>query len=526
MPQSKTPEARKAGDATAGGGSSKPTTLLSRLLVSHAAPVLIVTCALALALGALSRISIVLTTLSEAELHSLQDEGVLHRAAWALDVEMRHAQLACAQGQSGAVVGPHIADKTAELARVRKAVSTVPSHVQAAVAGYLDLGRTATLDDACRALLAGPLEARRTQLDEQMTNLWVARLEELHSAVREKEDQARDLAVAATWVGIPLALVSSLIALWVAHRMARSVKEPLAELARMARRVGRGDFESPLHAQGPVEIVSLAEELERMRSQLSQLEALKQGFLASVSHELRTPLSKIREALALLQDGAVGPLDGRKARVVQIARTACEREIRMVTTLLDLSRLRAGSPVNRKDLCSIDSLLQRATQEEQNDAAQGGVVVELSLSDAAPLHQLDPVLMERAVANLIRNAVSVSQRGQHVWVERTLNERPAGADGSWICVRVSDEGPGVPAEIRDRLFDAFVTSAVSGTGRAIGVGIGLALAREVARAHGGDLILAPSHHAGATFELWLPLTLSEVEAKDHPPRTLGLQSTP
>jgi two-component system sensor histidine kinase GlrK len=328
--------------------------------------------------------------------------------------------------------------------------------------------------------------------------------------------------VLATWVGIPLALLSSALAVYVARRMTTAVKEPLETFSNLAHRVGKGDFNSPVHVRGPVEIVALAEELERMRRQLGQLEALKQGFLASVSHELRTPLSKIREALALLRDGAVGPLDERQQRVVQIASVACEREIRMVTTLLDLSRLRAGSPLRLRDHCALDSTIQAALRDEGSDAKDRDIQFELQAPGEGPQCRMDPVLVERSLSNLLRNAASVSAAGAHVLVRREVLPRREGYEGAWACVSVSDQGPGVPEEIRSRIFEAFVTEAVAGADRAVGAGIGLALAHEVARAHGGDLLLASSGPQGTTFELWLPLSGVVRSVAGELPRSLGI----
>jgi two-component system sensor histidine kinase GlrK len=451
----------------------------------------------------------------------LQDEGALHRAAWRLDVEMRHSQLACANGEVTSDVSPRIARAAQALARTVQGSSAVPNRLRELVDGYLSLAATVR-DETCVKLLDPRLQSRRAQLDEQLTNVWVARLEELHRAVRDKDEEASRLARVSTWVGIPLALAACLGALWVAGRMASTVKEPLARLARMAKGVGRGDFQTQVYVRGPAEVVALADELEHMRHQLQQLEALKQGFLASVSHELRTPLSKIREALALLQDGAVGALEERQLRVVQIARTACEREIRMVTTLLDLSRLRAGSPIQLREHCAIDTVIQSALSDERLDAAARGVNLEVDLPGETPPVQLDPVLMERAVANLVRNAVSVSRASQRVHVHRKLEQDGPGRPGAWICISVSDEGPGVPQEIRERVFDAFVTGVVPGAGRALGVGIGLALAREVARAHGGDLMLCETER-GARFELWFPLTRPQLATQAPATLTLGIE---
>src|SRR5690606_35380133 len=130
-------------------------------------------------------------------------------------------------------------------------------------------------------------------------------------AVNAKEEEARNLGVTAAWGGLTLTLASLLVAWRVARRLARSLNQPLMALSASARRVGGGDLATPIAVHGPIEIRELADDLERMRQQLAQLDALKQGFLASVSHELRTPLSKIREALALMQDGVVGSMEPR-----------------------------------------------------------------------------------------------------------------------------------------------------------------------------------------------------------------------
>ncbi|MCA9577701.1 MAG: HAMP domain-containing histidine kinase [Sandaracinaceae bacterium] len=490
--------------------STKTMRLLTRLLLSHAAPVLVVTLAFSLVLVAVVRIRTVLTTLSTTELLTLRDEGTVHRAAWELDVQLRRAESACAQGEGASQVEPRIS-RSADTLEARLSEAAAVSQTMREVArGYLAIADEMIAGDACQAFVTRSIQRRRWALDEQMTDVWVLRLAELHTAMGQKDEQARQDAVTAIWIGIPLAALSFALAMLLAAHLARDFKRPLATLSGMARRVGRGDFGSPVSVEGPPELVALADELERMRAQLQQLEMLKQGFLASVSHELRTPLSKIREALALLSDGAVGELEPRQVRVVQIARTACEREIRMVTTLLDLSRLRAGSPLRLANGGSLIAVVQSAVADEGAEATARGVHIELTVAADSDRCRLDPVLMERAVANLVRNAVSVSRRGQRVDVRVVRAAGHEGRDG--LCVTVADEGPGVPPAIRATIFDVFVTHEVPSSGKAIGVGIGLALAREVVQAHGGTLTLteagdegASERQVGACFALWLPL---------------------
>ena len=482
--------------------------LFSRLLISHLTPSAVLTVALGFILIALVRITMMLGQLNDQELGALGTDGKLHSAAWSVDVAMRHGQAACSRDANEAMASARgvMEEKTAKLRAELAERSGASQGIRRLSERYVELGDRVLSGDACAALVSADVQRERALLDEEITNHWVDRLGELSAGLQRKDDEARALGKVASFGGITLAAIAFGVALLLAHRLARDVGGPLGELSELARRVGRGDFRGRVEVDGPTEVVTLAQELERMSARLMQLESLKQGFLASVSHELRTPLSKIREALALLSDGAVGPLDERQLRVVAIARTACEREIRMVTTLLDISRLRAGAPLRFRAGTRLDDLVKSAVGEEAHDGEARGVQVELSLAGELPAMSLDGELLERAIANLVRNAVGVSKAKQRVDVKReVLDAGPQGRSGRWARVSVLDQGPGVPDDLRDTIFEPFVTRAVPKSPKAIGVGLGLALAREVAQAHGGELELDQNKPNGAVFHLWIPL---------------------
>lgn len=479
--------------------------LLARLRLSHLAPLVVMTCALVMTLVALLRIIAALDDLERAELVALRREGDLHRAAWTLDVSMRHGEDDCREGRSAVVVRERIRSNAEIVATMLADTDPISPRMHEVIEGYSRVAEEILAAEDCVGLLSDRLDSRRAQLDEQLTNLWIARLDELHEQVTEKKTEASKSGGTALAVGAVVAATATLLALFVAGRLTRIVNRPLLALAKSAKRVGHGDFGTPVQVTGPPEFVELAAELERMRLQLEQLEALKQGFIASVSHELRTPLAKIREALSLLQDGVVGPLASGQREVLQIARGACEREIRLVTTLLDLSRLRAGSPIRPKDGSSIDDVVRRAVEDERADAEAREVELDLRLAGDLPTCRMDPVLVERAIANLVRNAVAVSSAGQRVQIRRELvtGERE-GVERS-VRISVRDQGPGVPTEIRESMFETFVTRPVPNSSKGLGFGLGLALSREVAQAHQGELVLHASGESGTTFHLLLPL---------------------
>jgi len=390
--------------------------------------------------------------------------------------------------------------------------------IRSACEAYVGLADRVLLGDTCANIREPANERTRTELDALLTTVWVGRLALLHSAARDRDEEVARVGSRATWIGLLLAGSALLLALVLARRLAEEISRPMADLSRIAQRLGRGDFGHRVQTEGPREVESLAEELERMRLKLAELETLKQGFLASVSHELRTPLSKIREALALLSDGACGPLEERQRRVVGIARAACEREVRLVATPLDFSRLRAGTPLQWQAGASIDEVILSAVEDERPDARARKVEVRLEQEGDAPRTALDPAMLERAIANLVRNAGAVSPAGGHVRVQRKIIER---GERPHAEIRVSDDGPGVPDGIRETMFHPFVTSAVAHSPKSVGVGLGLALAREVALAHGGELVLDGSVERGASFVLSLPLQAPIPRRTSRPPAALG-----
>jgi len=480
--------------------------LVTRLGLSHAALAWTLVAALAAILAALSAIRTQVREVLERDLATIDEEEEIYRAAWAVEVSARHALDACELGATKPGVETNVvAARDALVEKLKTKGPAASPLIRDAVAPYLQLGNELIAGDTCALLRTAEARKRRLQQDEHLTDAWIARLYQLHRALEAKEDMIARAGTRALLGGAAASALALLAAFGLSTWIARGVSRPLGTLAHAAHRVGRGDFSPIPLGGGPDEVRQLARDLDLMREHLAEIDALKQQFLASVSHELRTPLGKMREALALLADGTAGPLDDRQRSVVAIARRACEAEIRLVTTLLDLSRLRAGTLLHPADQQSLDTALHLAIDTEKADAASRQVRLDLVTEGTVPPARLDEALLERAIANLVRNAVSVSTDGGVVEVRRTVEEAgPAGETGRWACIRVRDHGPGIPEEIRDHLFDPFTTREVAGR-RGVGIGLGLALAREVVRGHGGSLILTETSSQGTTFALWIPL---------------------
>jgi two-component system sensor histidine kinase GlrK len=477
--------------------------LSTRLGLSHGILVALLVIVVAVTLQGLVRMLELVVEIRDQGLSSLDAENELHRAAWKIEVAMRHGRAACTRDATDAMVLPRIADARRELeASLARRAKEAPERLRAATQRYATLARSAPETNTCAFLLSTTTDDLRAALDEELTNAWIDRLRELHADIQTKEDEARRTGTFTTACGMAIAALAAVIAVAVGRSTNRRVSEPIMALAASATRLGEGEFDPIPFVSGPRELEELSRNLERARVRLQEVDELKQAFLASISHEMRSPLTSVREGLSLLADGTCGPLAPKQQRVVELATRACEREVRIVEALLDLSRFRSGVPLKREAACDIDRVLEAALESERDDAARHDVRIELVNEEAVPLTQLDSALVERAVSNLVRNAVSVSKPGQSVRIVRKVVDGIGKRD---VSIDVIDQGPGLPEELREALFRPFVAATVAGVERPAGIGLGLSFAREVARAHGGDLTVVRSDASGTTFRFAVPV---------------------
>lgn len=477
--------------------------LSTRLAIAHGVLVALLLIVLAVTLQGLLRMLGLVVEIRDQRLSSLDTEEELHRSAWRIDVAMRHGRASCAADPTNATARESMqkaSDALAEVVRLR--ADAAPPGLRSAVLKYVSLAERSLVGDTCTFLLSDPADRERALLDEELTNVWIDRLHELHADIRVKEERARKIGSTTAFAGLGIAIVAAVGAIVVARSTSRSVSGPVTLLAASATRIGEGDFSPIPPVEGPREIQELWRDLERARERLKELDNLKQNFVASVSHEMRSPLASVREALALLADGTCGELTPKQRQVIALASRACEREVRIVEALLDLSRFQSGVPLKRESACDVDQVLAAVAEGERDQAVERGVTIEVVHDEPMPPAQLDTALVERAIANLVRNAVSVSKRGQSVRITRAVHE----VNGTRsIRVDVIDEGPGLAESLRASLFRPFAAAAVRGVDRPAGIGLGLSFAREVARAHGGDLEVLQSDGRGTTFRLELPI---------------------
>jgi len=224
---------------------------------------------------------------------------------------------------------------------------------------------------------------------------------------------------------------------------------------------------------------------------LRRADAIKTAVLRSVSHDLRTPLMAISTSAGALARDDLEIDEEDRAELLATILAASDRLDRLVANLLDLSRLQAGAAEPDRHLVSPDELVAGALEE----LGRAGATVEVTLPDESGSVLVDAHQVQRALVNLVENALKYSPASEPVRIQVTTSHSEA-------AVRVIDHGPGVEPAERDRIFEPFQRGARSDRP---GAGLGLAIARGFAEANGGTLAVESRAGQGATFVLRFPV---------------------
>lgn len=258
----------------------------------------------------------------------------------------------------------------------------------------------------------------------------------------------------------------------------RWVTRPLKRFAEAATELGKNIDRPPLAETGPVEVAQAARALNGMQAKLSRYLQERTRILAAMSHDLKTPITRMRLRAELLDDEAVKE---------KFTRDLSELEA-MVSGTLDFMRgVEANEPLQ---LLDINALLESL----QADADELGHTVKISGTATTP-YLCRPQALKRCLSNLLENAVKYGDVA-HVCVTQSVET---------LRFVISDEGPGVPPELLERLFDPFYRLESSRNRDHGGTGLGLTIARSIAEQHGGTLTLKNGLHKGLECHLDLPI---------------------
>jgi two-component system sensor histidine kinase GlrK len=342
---------------------------------------------------------------------------------------------------------------------------------------------------------------RRERLIDEMTerlqtyvDLHVIKIGAVMTEARERSSHAEKITS-------ELGLGTLLLALGLAGLTSYSILRPLRRLQEQFQRIGQGNFSGSLDISVPRDLRPLVETANWMRAKLQELDAMKTDFLAHISHELRTPLASMREGTHLLLDEIPGTLNNDQRQILRIMNDSSQRLIHLISTLLDLSKMEAGM----MEYQIVPTELKRVAEASINkvrllaDAKHIQVLVDFPSGQVwVPM---DGLRVEQVLDNLLSNALKFGPTGGTV----KLQIRP-NPETSVVDISVSDGGPGIPSEELSRVFDRFYQGTQPGGNKLAGSGLGLALAKKVVEAHGGQIGIESEVGKGTTVHFMLPIS--------------------
>ncbi|MEI9899812.1 MAG: ATP-binding protein [Hyphomicrobium sp.] len=239
-------------------------------------------------------------------------------------------------------------------------------------------------------------------------------------------------------------------------------------------------------------IVAIARDITESKRQ----EQMKNEFIATVNHELRTPLTSIAGALRLLSAGREATSGDTGKRLLGIALENGDRLARIVNDILDFEKINSGSMVYGQELVPIHAFIEQTIEANQMLARDYGVRLLLDGSIGQGDIATDPARLGQVITNLLSNAIRFSPRGADVVI--AIESTPA-----TVRISVKDQGPGIPPEYRDRIFEKFVQVDATDARKKGGTGLGLAIAKQITTQLGGEICLDTVPNQGSCFHVTL-----------------------
>jgi signal transduction histidine kinase len=245
----------------------------------------------------------------------------------------------------------------------------------------------------------------------------------------------------------------------------------------------------------------LQETNERLTDEIAErtrIEKIKQEFTATVSHELRTPLTSIKGALSLIRSGKIDLHSDEAQLMLNIACDNSDRLIMLINDLLDMEKTDAGEMVFHMEPLNIIPLVKDAIEANQGYGDRHGItfITGTMVQDAQVEGDKDRLM--QVLSNLMSNAAKFSPKGQQVEISTTCED-------NFVRIAVKDNGPGIPKEVGNKVFEKFTQVDSSDQRKVGGTGLGLSISKAITEKHGGTIGFESYDTTGATFYFTLPL---------------------
>ncbi len=277
------------------------------------------------------------------------------------------------------------------------------------------------------------------------------------------------------------------------------VGRPLRQIDRAIDEIGHGKISHPIEVKGPHDLERLGAQLEWLRLRLVEVAQERNRFLRHMSHELKTPLANIREGTELLMDGAVGELDPAQREVTAILRENGIKLQRMIENLLSFSAWQTSSVGLDTSEFRLRPVVKQVLENQQLTLLSQRVRLDVQVEDVTLVADRSKIRL--ILENLVSNAVKYSPKGGTIHIKATTAT-------SSLIMDVADNGPGIPKEDRDHVFEAFYTGRAAKSTAVKGTGIGLSVVLEFVAAHGGTVQIVDGEYPGAHFRIRMPINLA------------------
>jgi len=283
-----------------------------------------------------------------------------------------------------------------------------------------------------------------------------------------------------------------------------SMRRPLEQLVDAAGRLAAGDRSTRVEVGGLAETATLgaafnemARELEIEEGRRNELDRLKDEFVLTASHELRSPLTSVQgfaELLMLDKDS----LTPRQRETVEIILDNCRHLVRLLNDLLDLARSDAGRLSIRPQPTEVAPLIEDVVRTMRGQTEAAGQRLTEQVEPGLPVINVEPDRIRQILVNLLTNAHEYTPEGASIGVA-------ARAIGAEVEISVSDNGPGIPPDQLERIFERFTRGDAGLTQRVGGTGLGLAISKSLVELHGGSISAESTVGQGSTFHVRLPI---------------------